>query len=179
MSSRPRGSRLRPCPAKRRSSNAVVRQRRSPLERQHQGNFPRVDLAASGPPSSTSAWPTSDPHYTYSHLAAIASLRPERRVGAGRHASRPSSRKSSRATPITAWCRLENSTDGRVADTLDDVHEAPGQESAARCSCGSITTCWPSAIAQRYPRGLQQAAGAVAVPQLAREASSRRAGSSR
>ena len=36
---------------------------------------------------------------------------------------------------------IENSTDGRVADTLDMFARLPARI-CGRCNCGSITICW-------------------------------------
>src|SRR6476620_1842961 len=44
---------------------------------------------------------------------------------------------------------LENSTDGRVADTLDMFVRLPQIRSAPRCDCGFTTTSWPIASKPR------------------------------
>ena len=73
---------------------------------------------------------------------------------------------------------VENSTDGRIADTLDDVHPAagadlrPGGDVHPPFAAGEV-------FAGGGERGLQPAAGDQPVPELAGQAPARRPGPSR
>ena len=83
-------------------------------------------------------------------------------------ASRPCSRRSIASSRISGWCRSRTRPTA-AWPTRWTCSPGCGCGFAARWSCGFTTRCWEMP-ADRSPRGLQQAAGAVAVPQLAGQA---------
>ena len=66
--------------------------------------------------------------YTYSHLAAIHRFGQSVELTAGRHASRRSSKRLIAGHADFGIVPIENSTDGRVADTLDMFTPAAGTD---------------------------------------------------
>ena len=108
------------------------------------------------------------PAYTYSHLAAIQRFGqsveyvPVGSIGAVFE-------EVNRGHCDYGLVPIENTTDGRIADTLDMFTRLPVQ------ICGEVNLRIHHCLLGKCPRersarGLQQAAGAVAVPQLAEPA---------
>ena len=65
------------------------------------------------------------PKYSYSHLAAVATLRRGRRARARSARSPRSSRRSIAATSSSAWCRWRIRPTAAIADTLDMFIKLP------------------------------------------------------
>ena len=89
------------------------------------------------------------------------------RVHAASATSRRCSRRSTAGTSTYGVVPLENSTDGRVADTLDMFIRMPQIKICCRGSAARPPQPAGQLRADGDPPGLQQAAGPVAVPQLA------------
>ncbi len=150
--------------------NRVAAMNKGPLaERCRAGRFSRTDQRLAFAGEAVCAIAYLGPAYSYSHLAAIhrfgqsVELVPVGTIAAVFE-------EVNRGQADFGLVPIENSTDGRVADTLDMFTRLPVR------ICGEVQLRIHHNAAGQVPPlgsegGLQQAAGAVAVPQLAGQAS--------
>ena len=146
------------------SSRVAAANERPPLRPQPQGDLSRTDLGLAGDRAAPPRGPPR-PAWTYSHLAAL------HRFG-GSVDFVPVASISAAFEEVHAGhsdygvVPLENSTDGRIADTLDNFSRLPVKicaEVPLRIHHTLLAACDRSAIREVYSRP----AGALAVPQLA------------
>ena len=108
------------------------------------------------------------PEYSFSHLAAVERFgQAVEFIGVGSIAA--VFEEVNRGHADFGVVPLENSTDGRVADTLDMFIRMPQPGHLGRGAAAHPPQPAGQLRAAGNPPGLQQAAGAVAVPQLAEQ----------
>ena len=129
-------------------------------------HLPRADERLAGRCSGTLRVAYLGPKYSYSHLAAVAKFgEAVEHVPVGSIAA--VFEEVNRRHVQFGLVPLENSTDGRIADTLDMFVRLPEPEDPGRGpAAGPSLPARPLRVGPG-PAGLFQVAGAVAVPQLA------------